>query len=198
MDTKPVRKESRSVLRTQNLLKNGLTDLMKQKPLQKITVKELTDYVNLNRGTFYLHYKDIFDLMDQIENTLLQNFEEINQTHKVVEMNGHPYPLLRDLFVFLKENAEFTRILIIDNRDQNFVDKIKNILRNRCMTDWHYLFSDYSEQKSELYASYVVYGCIGLIENWLRNGLRETPEELASYADDVILQGLQSLNPIKK
>ena len=194
MDTKANRKESRSVLRTQNLLKNGLTDLMKQKPLQKITVKELTDYVNLNRGTFYLHYKDIFDLMDQIENAMLQDFVTINQTHKVLDMNGHPYPLLRDLFTFLKENAEFTRILVIDNRDQNFVDKIKNILKQRCMTDWHYLFSDYSEQKSELYSSYVIYGCIGMIENWLKNGLRETPEELATYADSVILQGLQSLN----
>lgn len=194
MDTKPIRKESRSVLRTQNLLKNGLTDLMKQKPLQKITVKELTDYVNLNRGTFYLHYKDIFDLMDQIENAMLEDFVTINQTHKVLDMNGHPYPLLRDLFSFLKENAEFTRILIIDNRDQNFVDKIKDILKQRCLTDWHYLFSDYSEQKSELYSSYVIYGCIGMIENWLKNGLRETPEELAAYADDVILQGLQSLN----
>lgn len=194
MDTKPIRRESRSVLRTQNLLKNGLTDLMKQKPLQKITVKELTDYVNLNRGTFYLHYKDIFDLMDQIENTLLQDFEVINQTHKVLEMNGHPYPLLRDLFAFLKENAEFTKILIIDNRDQNFVDKIKGILKQRCMTDWHYLFSNYSEQKSALYSSYVVYGCIGLIESWIKNDFRETPEELASYAEDVILQGLQSLN----
>ena len=194
MDTKANRKESRSVLRTQNLLKNGLTDLMKQKTLQKITVKELTDYVNLNRGTFYLHYKDIFDLMDQIENAMLQDFVTINQTHKVLDMNGHPYPLLRDLFTFLKENAEFTRILIIDNRDQNFVDKIKDILKQRCMTDWHYLFSDYSEQKSELYSSYVIYGCIGMIENWLKNGLRETPEELAAYADDVILQGLQSLN----
>ena len=194
MDTKANRKESRSVLRTQNLLKNGLTDLMKQKTLQKITVKELTDYVNLNRGTFYLHYKDIFDLMDQIENAMLQDFVTINQTHKVLDMNGHPYPLLRDLFTFLKENAEFTRILIIDNRDQNFVDKIKDILKQRCMTDWHYLFSDYSEQKSELYSSYVIYGCIGMIDNWLKNGLRETPEELAAYADDVILQGLQSLN----
>lgn len=194
MDTKTNRKESRSVLRTQNLLKNGLTDLMKQKPLQKITVKELTDYVNLNRGTFYLHYKDIFDLMDQIENAMLEDFVTINQTHKVLDMNGHPYPLLRDLFTFFKENAEFTRILIIDNRDQNFVDKIKNILKQRCMTDWHYLFSDYSEPKSELYSSYVIYGCIGMIENWLKNGLRETPEELAAYADDVILQGLQSLN----
>lgn len=194
MDTKPTRKESRSVLRTQNLLKNGLTDLMKQKPLQKITVKELTDYVNLNRGTFYLHYKDIFDLMDQIENAMLQDFVTINQTHKVLDMNGHPYPLLRDLFTFLKENAEFTRILIIDNRDQNFVDKIKDILKQRCLTDWHYLFSNYSEQKSELYSSYVIYGCIGMIENWLKNGLWETPEELATYADSVILQGLQSLN----
>ena len=45
-------KENRSIQRTQALLKDGLTALMKQKPIQKISVKELTDSVNLNRGTF--------------------------------------------------------------------------------------------------------------------------------------------------
>lgn len=44
--------KNRSVQRTQALLKDGLTELMQTKPVQNITVRELTDYVNLNRGTF--------------------------------------------------------------------------------------------------------------------------------------------------
>ncbi len=72
-----MKKQNRSVLRTQNLLKTGLIELMQKKSVQQITVKELVEHVDLNRGTFYLHYKDIFDLLEQIEDELLENFREI-------------------------------------------------------------------------------------------------------------------------
>lgn len=187
------KKDNRSVLRTQTLLKDGLTELMRTKPLQKITVRELTDYVNLNRGTFYLHYKDIYDLMDQIETNILNDFMKINQTHRVEDMNGHPYPLLLDLFRFLKGNAEFAKILIIDNRDQNFVDKLKSILKERCINDWAYLFSNASKKEFDLHSSYILSGCIGLLEVWLRNGMQETPEEIAAYTGTIIMKGLGGL-----
>lgn len=66
--------KNRNVQRTQALLKDGLTELMQTKPVQNITVRELTDYVNLNRGTFYLHYRDIQDLLEHLENDILDEF----------------------------------------------------------------------------------------------------------------------------
>ena len=86
--------KNRSVIRTQTLLKNGLTELMLTKPVQNITVKELTDYVDLNRGTFYLHYKDILDLLEHLENDMLDEFVEINNSYKREELNGRPFPLI--------------------------------------------------------------------------------------------------------
>lgn len=183
------KKENRSVIRTQLLLKDGLTRLMHQKPVQKISVKELTDSVNLNRGTFYLHYKDIYDLLEQIENDMLLEFQEINSTHKVTEMDGKPYPLLLDLFILLQKNAEFCRILLIDNRDQNFVDKLKNIIRKRCLANLTYIFSSTDSALCSLYTSYILSGCIGIIENWLENSPRCTPEILAHRTEDIILHG---------
>lgn len=183
------KKENRSVIRTQLLLKDGLTRLMHQKPIQKISVKELTDSVNLNRGTFYLHYKDIYDLLEQIENDMLIEFQEINSTHKVTEMDGKPYPLLLDLFLLLQKNAEFCRILLIDNRDQNFVDKLKNIIRKRCLANLTYIFSSTDSALCSLYTSYILSGCIGIIENWLEYSPRCTPEILAHRTEDIILHG---------
>ena len=55
------------VRRTKRLLRQGLTELLKEKSIKKITVRELSDRVDINRGTFYLHYKDIYDLVEQIE-----------------------------------------------------------------------------------------------------------------------------------
>ncbi len=186
-------KENRSIQRTQALLKDGLMELMQQKPIQKISVKELTDSVNLNRGTFYLHYKDIYDLMEQVESDMLDEFQEINHTHKFSEMNGTPYPLLVDLFHFLKKNAEFGRILLIENRDQTFVDKLKSILRERCLTDWALMFETSNPELYSFYSSYVLSGCIGIIETWLREGTAQSPEVMAKYTERMILHGLDAL-----
>lgn len=185
--------QNRSILRTQTLLKDGLTELMRKKTIQKISVKELTDFVNLNRGTFYLHYKDIYDLMEQLENDLLDEFIEINQTYDANELNGKPFPLLLELFTFLDKNAEFVSILLIENRDQTFVDKLKNLLKERCLNDWITIFAHATPDMCDLYSSYVLSGCIGIIKNWFENGRKQTPEDLARYTENILLHGLNIL-----
>ena len=50
----------RRVRKTKKLLLDGLTQLMQTKDVSEISVKELSDLVDINRGTFYLHYRDIF------------------------------------------------------------------------------------------------------------------------------------------
>ena len=79
----------RRIRKTKALLRSGLTDLMKQKPVNKITVKELADYVDINRGTFYLHHKDIFDLLSSIESELMQELKDVfdNTTLKNNKLN---------------------------------------------------------------------------------------------------------------
>ena len=56
-----MKKEDRRVRRTRKILTQALTELLQQKQVNEITVKELTDLADMNRGTFYLYYKDIFD-----------------------------------------------------------------------------------------------------------------------------------------
>ena len=71
----------RRIRKTQTALKDGLIELMLEKNINDISVKELTDKVDLNRGTFYLHYKDIFDLLENIEEELLDEFNKILFSH---------------------------------------------------------------------------------------------------------------------
>ena len=70
-------KIDRRVRKTKALLLKGLTQLMEEKDVNHISVRELTDLVDLNRGTFYLHYRDIFDMVNQVEDELFQQFDEL-------------------------------------------------------------------------------------------------------------------------
>ena len=60
----------RRIRKTKQRLRQSLTELLAQKPLSKITVQELTERADVNRGTFYSHYKDISDMKEQIEREL--------------------------------------------------------------------------------------------------------------------------------
>ena len=62
----PQKKEDRRVRRTKKLLTQALTQLLQEKQINEITVKELTDLADMNRGTFYLYYKDIFDMLEKL------------------------------------------------------------------------------------------------------------------------------------
>lgn len=71
------KREDRRIRRTKRLLIQALTKLMQQKQVNEITVKELTDLADINRGTFYLYYKDIFDMLEKIENEFFGKLEGI-------------------------------------------------------------------------------------------------------------------------
>ena len=60
------KKEDRRVRRTKKLLSQGLIELMQHKQVKDITVRELAERVDVNRGTFYLYYRDIFDLLERL------------------------------------------------------------------------------------------------------------------------------------
>lgn len=66
------------VSQTKLQLANSLKDLMQKKPLNKITVQNVTDHCGLNRQTFYYHFKDIYDLLSWVYNKEL--LEKIEQT----------------------------------------------------------------------------------------------------------------------
>ena len=61
-----INNEDSRVKRTKKLIRKGLVELSQTKRINKITVKELTDHIEINRGTFYLHYKDVFDLVESL------------------------------------------------------------------------------------------------------------------------------------
>ena len=63
----------RRIRKTRKQLKDCLISLLKTKRIQDITVRELTEMADLNRGTFYLHYKDVFDLWNRQKLSSLEN-----------------------------------------------------------------------------------------------------------------------------
>ncbi len=82
------------VKKTKNSIINAFLTLRAHKPLEKITVKELSELAMINKATFYLHYKDIYDLSESLETQVVQS---------VLESISHPEYLFTNLPAFVKE-----------------------------------------------------------------------------------------------
>lgn len=180
----------RRVRKTQRQLRECLITLLKEKKVQDITVRELTDMADLNRGTFYLHYKDVFDLLEKTEAELQEDFNQLVCKHDAVDLKQRPSVIFNEIYSLVYDNADLIEILLGENGDLNFVNRLKQLIREKCLKDWMEVFRSGNAAAFDAFFSFIVSGCIGLVQYWLQTGLKETPEQMAKLTEHIITKGI--------
>ena len=99
-------KMDRRVRKTRALLLQGLVKMLETHDIQDISVKELTELVDINRGTFYLHYDDIYDMLHKIEDEMFLEFNEIMEQKPVVTNSLASQGPLLEFFHFLDRHRD--------------------------------------------------------------------------------------------
>ena len=110
----------RRVRKTRRQLRECLITLLKEKKVQDITVRELTDMADLNRGTFYLHYKDVFDLLEKTEAELQEDFNQLVRKHDAVDLKQRPSVIFNEIYYLVYDNADLIEILLGENGGLGF------------------------------------------------------------------------------
>ncbi len=165
----------RRVRKTRAQLRQGLAELLKEKSLKEITVKELVEKVDINRSTFYLHYADIYDMMEKIENELTGDIEDLIDTHPVSPFNENSFPFIEDIFSILAENRDICAALLVPNGDISFLHRIENILSEHSLNALKETFPEKMDDLTYYYA-FCLSGCIGLVKAWLSDGSSVSPQ----------------------
>lgn len=186
------KKTDRRIRKTEAQLRKGLLELLKEKNIQNITVQELVDKVDMNRSTFYLHYKDIYDLLEHIENSYFDDFHSFMASHQAIrnvdELNDDKITdTMIDYFKFLKENEDLVTVLIGYNGDLSFS---KRQIETLTQTIYDWLYDDLGivkNQQNEDVFQYCTYGSIGLVRNWVTNGYQESPESIGKLTSQIII-----------
>ena len=160
-------RNDRRVRRTKKLLVQALTQLMSEKQVNEITVKELTQLADVNRGTFYLYYSDIYDMLHTTQNELLAALEDIAGRHRENSARGELSPMLEELFEHIGQNSEMWRVLLSPTGDMSFLHRLNQLLRESF--SWMQSVSETPRGAAEwdFRYSFGVFGCAGLIRSWL-------------------------------
>ena len=179
------KKVDRRVIKTRRQLKKGLAALMKEKSVNQITVKELVEEVDINRSTFYLHFKDIQDLLREIEENMEAQIKRAIEEHPIVSGNENAFYFIEDMFRVIDEEREISKALIGPNGDMGFIHRIERIIKENSRGTLEKMFPGKKEDLKYFYA-FCLSGCLGLVKVWLNEGEEKSPEEMAQMTFNMI------------
>jgi AcrR family transcriptional regulator len=175
----------RRVRKTKQQLRSSLSKLLKDKAINKITISEISELSDINRGTFYLHYRDMYDLLDQIEKEMLDELQETIKPHLSRPIT--PKEILTDVFAFLARNADMALPLIGQYGDFDFVSHIRSMIHTAL-----FQFARSFDWEHRYFHIYVEWGLTGLFEEWLKSGMKQAPPEMAALAEKIMTFGEHS------
>ena len=175
---------------TKMLIRRAFTDLLRSKPIQSITIRELCERAGINRGTFYCHYTDIYDLLHQMEEEMLEDFNKALEP--LLSARGesfHPVDISTEIFQCLKDNSDLCVVTLGPHGDKAFALRLLQRGREYCFQNYARYFKGATRQQVDYCYAIVSSGCIGMLGRWLEDGMQMPPAELARMAEGVIQYG---------
>ena len=175
-------KEDRRVRKTKRALREGLAELLLEKSIQNITVKELTDKVDIHRSTFYANFADIYDLYNQIEETVVQEIGDIFLQNSTVDSKA----FFEILFKYISDNRQVCRMFLGKNVSPTLSGRLIDLFKEASLDCWQneYEFSG-SAKDLEYYTHFYIAGSLAVLGKWLDGDSEYSSEQLTKMFADI-------------
>ena len=149
------------------VLKDSLIELMKTKPILSITIKDICEYADMSRSTFYAHYSDQYDLLRNIESETLAYFEDLLNKYQNNLSKKEITQMLEEMLAHIANNSNSIQVLLSENGDISFQKKIFQHFTNHKQVIKY--FSEKQRDSEAYYSVFLVHGAIGLVQYWLKD-----------------------------
>ena len=93
------------IKKTKRAIRSAFAELIKEKPMEKITVKEIAERAEINKTTFYAHYETVYDMVDQLaQETVAEVISQINTAQNLLD---NPRAFVKEIYGALNENGQY-------------------------------------------------------------------------------------------
>lgn len=169
-----MRETDRRVKYTKMVLRESLLELLQEKPINRISVTELCQNADVNRGTFYAHYTEPQDLLKQIEDEMFESIRSCfaENADKSLEQTN------LDLLKILYENRELCRVVFSQNASSCFLCRLHEMSTEFFAERWKCKIEKMGIPVDFLYR-FIATGNIEVIRMWIMNDDGRTPEEIS-------------------
>lgn len=179
--------EDKRVRRTKKLLRQALAELMREKEFKNITVSDVVRRADINRGTFYVYYRDVYDLREKVENELVDALRgTIEGALSEVMAHASMRPVIEQAVRYLEENYDLAFVLLRDSGVGSFEDKLMQLMEE-CSQQLMPPQSD----ADRFSIWFVAAGCIGLLKKWMIQPVPAARDAVLDRLDELLCRILQ-------
>lgn len=191
-----IRYDRRQVKTKQQLLQALLT-CIEHKGLDHVTVTDIANEADLNRGTFYLHYQDVRHMVQQIMNEKIYMLTELIKQVDPYEHGQYadqdlPYPKIVAILEELNADRQFYTTILGAKGDPSYILQVKKILTDALYNKFelHIPGNSSAPVPTHYLLAYMTSAAVGMILYWLENDLPETPSEIGAMIMNIANHGL--------
>ncbi len=171
-------KHKQNSSQTRQILINSFWELYRKKRIEKITVREITQKAGYNRGTFYEYFIDVYDVLEQIETSLLPEIEELPPLEF-----SESLPI--DYYIKMYENNyKYYTVLLGEGGDPSFAGKLKQDIKGKLLK--HFNPSEKEKLSLDYTLECMLSATIGVLTYWFQNECDMPKEQLIALMYEVM------------
>lgn len=173
----------RRIKMTRMILKEALTELMKEQPLHEISIKKICETADINRSTFYHHYASQYELYDSIVSDVAVKLGNIIK--EGMEKDEKTTKVLTDILSVIEKNRELALILLTNNSNFSLGDDFTQIVTG-------FITGGRAKTELSVYCTqFILAGFTSIIILWLNNEQRKSAREVAMLLNALIMHGVK-------
>ena len=176
--------EYRSAIRSRKLINEALADLLTEKPLDKITVTDVVRRADINRGTFYAHYKDIPDVVDHLIQQTFSVIRDAMIAQSTTDVNIE-HTLLTTIQSILEEDLSFCRKILNSSASAIMQSQLVAVV-TECMLEHKDRFYPGSQEEYQIAIRFCAGGLSNLYRDWFSGKLPYSLEELTQVGERLV------------
>lgn len=185
---------------TKKLLHQAVIELIREQGLEHITVSAIIRIADINRSTFYLHYKDALDILEQVKNEIWEGlrvkFETLNPyNYLAYAEKNEPDPALVDVVEYFAEHTDFFKTVLGPKGDPAFAARMKSFLQDHHLSTVARTDSDLSESllPKDYMIAYFAASNISILLHWMESGMRHSTHAVALMITHIVSSGAKHL-----
>ncbi|MDU9418319.1 TetR/AcrR family transcriptional regulator C-terminal domain-containing protein [Staphylococcus lloydii] len=188
--------EDRRIKKSKHAIKQAFIQLLQEQELDKITIRDITTLADINRGTFYLHYVDKYDLLSSMEDDYLTNltenlnFDYLLKKYDSTEAFAKEFTsnILKKYMSYIGNNIDFYKVILSLERKSQIESKISQLMFNNMRT--HMTSEDQiAGIPLDYFHSYVSGATISFIKHWVQDDNRMSVDDLSDILFKIIFNG---------
>ena len=180
------KKVYRSALRSRRFIRQAFLELMKEKQTDKITVTDIVNRADINRSTFYAHYTDVRNLMEEIQRDFVEQSVTLLKDADFLEMLRNPKPFLKKWVEIGFQNRELYTFLGKAAIAASAIEQFKILLVEKAMNIPEIPEEIRKQKNYEIRVNFFVGGIINVYQQFLVGNLDATSDEIIEDISAVI------------